>query len=146
MPDKKGRFTVQEQGFVEAMVRTGDPVYAGHKAGYSARSHALAKASTPAIIAEIERRNLEESALRMPKAWAAVDAALEPTANPKIRADMAWKVITKYQKDKDNLGEGASIELTAEDVQAQLGPLLALQRALEATEAEVIPDEGGVFD
>lgn len=36
MPDKKGRFTVQEAAWTKHMARTGDAVYAASKAGYAA--------------------------------------------------------------------------------------------------------------
>ena len=66
MPDKVGRFTVQEERFVEHYARTNDPTYAAAKAGYAhpqpRGSQNLQKPGLMALVQQARERLCTEGA------------------------------------------------------------------------------------
>jgi phage terminase small subunit len=58
MPLKSGKFTEQEQRFIEAFAATGDVQAAAHRARYKSSSGVM-KAHDPRILAAVEARRRE---------------------------------------------------------------------------------------
>jgi phage terminase small subunit len=60
MPDKKGRFSPQEQRFIGLYVESGNGAYAAEKAGYSQAAAAATKnLQKPAVVAEVQKLQRE---------------------------------------------------------------------------------------
>lgn len=145
MPDKKGRFTKQEQVFTAALAQSGDAAFAAWKAGYRSET-SLLKAQNPAILAEVERINLQNMAENIAPAWTAIRDALKPEAHPGYRSKTAMWLIELSKKWNDNGGEGTDpAEMTPEQLAEAIVRLEAFKaaKAVDITPAEDVDD--GIF-
>lgn len=139
MPNKKGRFTVQEKTFVQAMAATGDKAYAKAVAGYRGNSSATRTYERAAVQAEIVReqtRRLYQEGLPI-----AVDTLIgmsRSSSTPAGARVQAAKVLLEYTIGRDSsTGERALSEMTAADIQRELAETRIRAAALEYVAADM---------
>lgn len=154
MPDKKGRFTAQEETFVKVVSATGNPAIARREAKYKSAASVTAVMARPAIQAAIRDHQL-----------AVIHNELLPLANQVLRFALEEKMVPWGAKMKaveivhkrvfgdvdDGKGKTAA-EMTPEELSATLDRLkseLADRARPPVLEAEAIdekPQDPGVFD
>lgn len=145
MPRKNGRFTEQEQRFIEVMAATGDRQAAAHKARYRSTS-AVMKADNPAIMAAVEARRKEfimKEALPL-----AMAAHLELLQAPTPAAVRGRMVQLTYDEAKGILGDKAGekdlAEMTPDEISQRIK---ALEVIAAAKAVDVTPEaESSVFE
>lgn len=154
MPDKKGRFTDQEETFVKVVSETGNPRAAARAAKYKSPGAAFALAARPAIQAAIRDRELAiiHNEL-LPIANKTLRYALENGAVPWGAKMKAVEIVHKRVFGDVDDGKGkTAAEMTPEELSATLDRLkseLADRARPAVIEAEAIdekPQDPGVFD
>lgn len=146
MPDKKGRFTKQEEAFVSALAKTGDANYAAYTARYRSTASPMVKASDPAIVAAVEAKRTEMLMKQaLPAAMAAHLRLLEP---PTPAAVQLGAVKLTYEEWGKIAGDKAGVDDPSSMTPEQLAQKINALEILKAAQAvDVTPEpEENVFD
>lgn len=154
MPDIKGRMTAQEVEFVEAMVRTADPLYSATVAGYAQPASAASKAMrrpeiAAAIHAQARARIVAEGSAVAGKVL--IEIAMDATAPkaPRVAAARALAEMTHLGGIEGNGLDKPLSEMSRAELVEARQRAVAFLADLDAPviEAVALPaPEGGLFD
>lgn len=147
MPDKKGRLTAQERGFIEGMAKTGDKTYSAAVAGYKHPQivgHLVA--AKPAIQAEIvaaQTAILFEVGLPL-----AVKTHVELLTDPKVPAGAkAQAVKLMYDRTlgvENQADRKEAHEMTADELSREIERLK--REVADRAKPVMIDQDHGLFD
>ena len=142
MPLKNGHLTSRERAFVGHMARTGDPVHAAAKAGYSSPANrGPEKARTLGAAVRAEYTELISSEL-VPLAFDALKRNLTESAIAPGARNQAAKIVLDraYAPGASDADKDPS-DMSADEIAARIRALEALQAAIADKAKDVTPVE-----
>lgn len=153
MPDQTGRFSRQEQTFIERYAATGDAAYAGAVAGYTRPLRGAQRAlERPEVVEAVVRRQMERLGREgVPMAVDTLIAAVDKNQNAQVpwsQRNKAAEIILKYAATEANQEPKDPHEMSSEEIAARIAAYeqIAAARAKLVSGVEEEPEEPDEVD